>query len=222
MPTEPPPPRFRLPIVDPEGSDDLVGMGGGLDSGTVLAAYRHGMFPMHLQDGQLGWWSPRLRGILPLEGMRVSRSLAKSYRKYSYTVDAATERVIDACAAQPRPHGWITPEIKNTYLHLHELGWVHSVEAWSEGDELAGGLYGVGIAGLFAGESMFTHLRDASKAALVYLVDILRKTGAELLDTQWSTPHLETLGVIEIDRGDYLHRLESALAGTGPWARQPR
>jgi leucyl/phenylalanyl-tRNA--protein transferase len=217
VPTEPPPPRHQLPAVDPAATDDLVAVGGELDPGTVLTAYRRGMFPMHLQNGQLGWWSPQRRGILPLEGMKVSRSLAKSYRRYSYTVDAVTAEVIDACAGQPRPHGWITPEIRRTYLHLHELGWVHSVEAWSDEGELAGGLYGVGIAGLFAGESMFTRLRDASKAALVYLVDTLRNAGAELLDTQWSTPHLASLGVVEIDRQDYLLRLEAALAGTGPW-----
>ncbi|HKX75588.1 MAG TPA: leucyl/phenylalanyl-tRNA--protein transferase [Acidimicrobiia bacterium] len=217
MPVEPPPPRYELPPVDPYGLDDLVAVGGELDPGTVLAAYRRGMFPMHLQDGRLAWWSPRRRGILPLEAMKVSRSLAKSYRKFSYTIDAATGRVIEACAAQPRPHGWITEEIRRTYLHLHELGWVHSVETWSEEGELAGGLYGVGVAGLFAGESMFTRFRDASKAALVYLVDTLRNAGAEMLDTQWSTPHLESLGVIEIDREEYLRRLEKALGGTGPW-----
>lgn len=221
LPVEPPPPRYQLPALDPSGEDDLIAVGGGLDPGTVLAAYRRGLFPMNVREGALGWWSPRRRGILPLAGLKVSRSLRKSYRRFSYTIDSATEDVISACADQARPHGWITPEIKGCYLDLHRLGWVHSVEAWGENGELAGGLYGLAIGGLFAGESMFTRQRDASKAALVFLVNTMQEAGATLLDTQWSTPHLASLGVIEIDREEYLRRLADAIAGPGPWMPQP-
>jgi leucyl/phenylalanyl-tRNA--protein transferase len=199
------------------GDQDLVTFGGDLEPGTVLAAYRQGLFPMHV-EGQLGWWSPVRRGVLPLDGMRTPRSLLKSYRRFSYTIDADTDRVIAECARQPRPHGWITDEIRSAYLALHDLGWVHSVEAWDPGGGLAGGLYGVGIGGLFAGESMFSRQRDSSKAALMFLVSTLRQGGASLLDTQWSTPHLTSLGVVEISRHEYLARLDRAVSGPGPWS----
>ncbi len=217
MPVEPPPTRFRFPSPSIAGEDDVVAVGGDLEPGTLLAAYRSGLFPMHLTDGQLGWWSPARRGVLPLDGMKVSRSLRKSYRRYLYTVDADAEAVVAACGDPTRPHGWITPEIGAAYLRLQHLGWVHSVEVWSKTGELAGGLYGVGIGGLFAGESMFTHLPDASKCALLHLVELLRQGDATLLDTQWATPHLQSLGVIEIDRTEYQARLATALDRPGPW-----
>ncbi|MDP3984405.1 MAG: leucyl/phenylalanyl-tRNA--protein transferase [Acidimicrobiia bacterium] len=217
MPVEPPPSKFRFPSPEVAGDDDLVVVGGDLEAGTVLAAYRRGMFPMHLSEGPLGWWSPARRGVLPLEGMRVTRSLSKSYRRFTYTIDVDPAAVIAGCADQARPNGWITAEISDAYLALHDLGWVHSVEAWGQAGELAGGLYGVAIGGLFAGESMFARQRDASKCALKFLVDRLMEGGAVLLDTQWATPHLISLGVVEIDRVQYGRRLEIALALPGPW-----
>jgi leucyl/phenylalanyl-tRNA--protein transferase len=194
-----------------DGQDDLVGAGADLEPGTVLAAYRLGVFPMPV-DGELGWWSPVHRGVLPLDGLRVSRSLRQSTRRYEVRVDTAFPDVLAGCADPRRPSGWIDDDVRAAYLRLHELGWVHSVEAW-RGGELVGGLYGVAIGGLFAGESMFSRARDASKVALVALVDLLRDEHADrrLLDTQWRTDHLATLGVVEIPRAEYLDRLGRAL-----------
>jgi len=217
MPTEPPPSRFRFPSPESAGDDDLVAVGGDLEPGTLLAAYRSGLFPMRVPDGRLGWWSPAHRGILPLEDMRVTRSLRKSYRRYAYTVDTDAASVVAGCAEPARPHGWIDADMSAAYLRLHELGWVHSVEVWANDGRLVGGLYGVATGGLFAGESMFTRGPDASKCALLHLVKLLRSGGATLLDTQWATPHLQSLGVVEIDRSEYLERLRKALPLPGPW-----
>lgn len=213
VPAEPPPGRWAFPAPRPD--DDLVGVGGDLAPGTVLAAYRAGLFPMPVGEPSsrppLGWWSPVRRGILPLDGLRVSRSLARSCRRYEVRVDAAFEEVIDACAGTPRDHGWITDDIRHAYVSLHRLGWAHSVEAWTADGSLAGGLYGLAIGGLFAGESMFHRATDASKVALVGLVDRLVAGGGCLLDVQWYTPHLATLGAVEITRAEYLQRLDAAL-----------
>jgi leucyl/phenylalanyl-tRNA--protein transferase len=158
----------------------------------------------------LVWWSPDPRGVLPLEGLRVSRSLRRSCRRFEVRVDTAFEAVIDGCADPSRTGRWITPAIRDAYVELHRLGWAHSVEAW-DADGLAGGLYGVAIGGLFAGESMFSLRTDASKAALVGLVERLREGGASLLDIQWVTPHLASLGAVEVPRRTYLDRLAEAL-----------
>lgn len=160
----------------------------------------------------LAWWSPDPRGILPLDGLRISRSLQASCRRYEVRVDTAFERVIDACADPSRAGRWISTAVRDAYVRLHELGWAHSVEAWAPDGTLAGGLYGIAIGGLFAGESMFHHARDASKVALVTLVSTLRENEAGMLDVQWSTPHLASLGVIEVARSDYLRRLDVAVA----------
>lgn len=214
-PVEPPPSAFWLPEPASAGLDDVVAVGGDLAPGTLLQAYRRGMFPMHLADGPLGWWSPLVRGVLPVGGLKISRSLARSVRRYSTTVDADFEAVIDACAKPGRPDGWIHPEIREAYVALHRLGWAHSIETWSDAGELVGGLYGVAIGGLFAGESMFHFARDASKVALVALVDRLTPDPAALIDVQWVTPHLESLGAIPIGRDDYLERLATALEAGG-------
>lgn len=219
MPAEPEPCVWSFPppsTFDPD--DDLVAMGADLDPGTLLAAYRAGLFPMPV--GRAGdpmhWFSPVHRGILPLDGLRVSRSLRRAIRDFEVRVDTAFEAVIDACGDPDRDGAWIDSEIRAAYLQLHRMGWAHSVEAWCDG-ELAGGLYGVAVGGLFAGESMFHHRRDASKVALVGLVDLLTAGGADpdagqrLLDVQWRTDHLATLGVVEIDRADYFARLDRAL-----------
>ena len=192
------------------GDGDLVAVGADLEPGTILAAYRAGLFPMPV-EGTLGWWSPDPRGILPLDGMRVGRSLRKSCSRYEIRVDTAFDAVLAGCADPARRGGWITSAVRSAYTRLHTLGWVHSVEAWEDG-ELAGGLYGVAVGGLFAGESMFHRRTDASKVALVALVELLRDGGAALLDVQWSTPHLTALGAVDIARPAYLERLAGALS----------
>jgi leucyl/phenylalanyl-tRNA--protein transferase len=213
VPVEPEPTRWSFPAPDRQG-DDLVGLGADLEPGTLLSAYRAGIFPMPIgEPGEpMQWFSPVRRAVLPLDGMRISRSLRRSVREFEIRVDTALEEVIDGCADEERDSGWIDADIRAAYLRLHRLGWVHSVEAW-RGGRLAGGLYGVAVGGLFAGESMFHRERDASKVALVGLVDLLSDEHAatRVLDTQWQTPHLASLGVVEISRGDYLTRLRSPL-----------
>lgn len=219
-PVEPPPSPWRFP--DPREADgDVVAFGGDLEPGTILAAYRAGLFPMPIER-RLAWWSPDPRGVLPLDGLRVTRSLRRNCRRYEVRVDTAFSAVLDGCRAPTRPHGWISPDIAAAYLRLHELGWVHSVEAWdTEDGTLAGGLYGVVIGGLFAGESMFHVRRDASKVALVGLVDAMTADGdvdLRLLDVQWRTDHLGSLGVVEIAREEYLRRLSNSFQAEPPSA----
>lgn len=208
----PEPCRWDLP--DPalaEPGQEVIAVGAELDVSTVFAAYCSGMFPMHLVTGELGWWSPDPRGVLPLNGLRVTRSLRKSMRRFTFTVDQAFVHVMRECADERRDSGWITDEFVETYSRLHQMGWAHSVEVWREG-ALVGGLYGIEIGGLFAGESMFHRERDASKAALVVLVDLLSQgPGERLLDVQWRTEHLATLGVVDVSRDEYLARLRTAL-----------
>lgn len=209
------PSRYDLP--DPRSAHgDVVAVGGDLAPGTILQAYRRGMFPMNLPDGQLGWWSPVDRTIIPLKGLKVSRSLRQSTRRYHVSVDSDFDAVIRGCAEADRPNGWITEEFVDAYSELNRLGWAHSVEVWDRDGRLVGGLYGVSIGGLFAGESMFHVARDASKVALVHLVVVMNR-GGELLDVQWSTPHLESLGAVVIGRDEYLRRLPDALAVPGPF-----
>ncbi|KQX64456.1 leucyl/phenylalanyl-tRNA--protein transferase [Angustibacter sp. Root456] len=212
---EPPPTRWDLD-AEPTAGDDLVGVGADLEPGTLLAAYRVGLFPMGVgANGRapLGWWSPDPRGVLPLDGVRVTRSLRRVLPRFEVRVDTAFAAVVQACADPSRPGRWITPGVADAYQRLHELGWAHSVECWHEG-RLVGGLYGVAIGGLFAGESMFHRERDASKVALVALTDLLREGGdvaRRLLDVQWRTDHLATLGVVEVSRQEYRQRLATAL-----------
>ena len=213
-PVEPPPTTWAFPPPDrwPD-HDDLVAIGADLSPGTLLAAYRSGLFPMPFEGADVpGWWSPAERGVLPFGELRVSRSLRASARRFEIRVDTAFRDVLDGCADPQRVGSWIDDGVRAAYLRLHELGWVHSVEAWRDG-RLAGGLYGVAIGGLFAGESMFHRERDASKVALVGLVDLLsdEHAGDRLVDVQWSTGHLASLGVTEIPRPAYLQRLRRAL-----------
>jgi leucyl/phenylalanyl-tRNA--protein transferase len=219
MPVEPPPcpwlfPDFTVPEQDDEFPDDLVARGADLEPGTLLAAYRAGVFPMPFGDGTgaMSWWSPRDRGVLQVRSLHVSRSLAKARRRMEIRVDTAFEEVVRACAEPTRDGGWIDDDVTVAYTELHRLGWAHSVEAWS-GGELVGGLYGVAIGGLFAGESMFHRVSDASKVALVGLAELLcdEYADARLLDVQWRTPHLASLGVVEIPRSYYARRLRAAL-----------
>jgi leucyl/phenylalanyl-tRNA--protein transferase len=214
MAPEPEPTPWSFPPASAADEHGIVGVGADLEPGTVLAAYRQGIFPMPLhRGGPMGWWSPDPRAIIPLERLRISRSLRRSCARYEVRVDTQLAAVIDACADRRRPHGWISPEVRSGYVRLHELGWVHSVEAWSlEDGTLAGGLYGLAVGGLFAGESMFHHRTDASKVALVGLVELLRDGEPDrLLDVQWHTDHLGSLGAIEVPRDRYLELLRAAL-----------
>jgi leucyl/phenylalanyl-tRNA---protein transferase len=166
----------------------------------------------------MAWWSPVDRAVLPIGGLRVTRSMRKSARRFTTTVDESFAEVLDGCADSRRPGGWIDAGIRRAYRALHDLGWVHSVEVWREG-LLVGGLYGVAIGGLFAGESMFHRERDASKVALMRLVDLLDDGQAgRLVDVQWATSHLTSLGVVEISRASYLRRLQVALGTPLPAA----
>ena len=213
MPIEPPPTGWEFPDSLHDIDDDVVGMGADLGPATLLSAYRHGLFPMPGNPGMpMLWWSPDPRGILPLAGLKVSRSLRASVRRMEVRVDTAFDEVIRACADPSRDSGWIDEDIIDAYSELHDLGWAHSVETWQDG-RLVGGLYGIAIGGLFAGESMFHRVTDASKVALVGLVGLLRDELADrrLLDVQWSTPHLASLGAVEVPRTTYLDLLQDAL-----------
>ena len=204
--------RWRIPPASEWPVDDLVSAGGDLEASTVIDAYRHGLFPMEITGlpGVLGWWSPNPRGILPLERLRVSKSLRRSIARYDVRINTCFDRVIQACANPARPDGWITAEFIGAYSRLHHLGWAHSVEVFDHAGSLAGGLYGVRIDGLFSGESMFHRQRDASKVALVALVSLMREQGMALLDVQWCTDHLASLGAIAVPRGEYLARVADA------------
>jgi len=196
---------------DSADGEEIIGVGADLEPGTLLAAYRSGLFPMRIRPrGPIAWWSPDPRGVIPLDALHVSRSLRRSCARYDITVDTAFDDVVRGCADPSRPGGWIDDEFARAYHTLHELGWAHSVETWGDG-ELAGGLYGVAIGGLFAAESKFHLARDASKVALVGLVERLRDSGAVLLDVQWTTPHLASLGAVDVARDEYLDRLHAAL-----------
>jgi leucyl/phenylalanyl-tRNA--protein transferase len=216
-PGQPPPSLWRFPPVDGAGPDGLLAAGADLEPGTLLAAYGAGIFPMPVRSGwgnhELAWFSPDPRGVLPLDALRVSRSLRRSCRRYTTTIDRAFDSVVAGCADPRRPGGWITAEVRSAYDRLHSLGWAHSVEVWDANGELAGGLYGVELGGLFAAESKFHARTDASKVALVALVERLRSArGPRLLDVQWTTPHLRSLGACDVSRPEYLRRLEAALA----------
>jgi leucyl/phenylalanyl-tRNA--protein transferase len=194
-------------VFDPTAwpDEDCVAAGADLEPSTIVEAYRRGAFPMP-HDGLLLWWSPVRRGVLEPGGMKVSRSLRRSARRFEITVDTAFAQVIDACADPTRPGAWIDQRMRDAYVRLHDLGWAHSVETWLEG-RLVGGLYGLAVGQLFAGESMFHAETDASKVALLALVE--RLGASALVDVQWQTPHLASLGVVEWDRPRYLAHLPS-------------
>lgn len=188
--------------------------GGDLEPSTLIDAYRRGLFPMGTSDlpGVIGWWSPNPHGILPLEGLRVTRSMVQSAKRFSIRVNSCFTEVMKGCADPLRRDGWITEEFILAYTKLHELGWAHSVEVFDRNGELAGGLYGVRIGRFFAGESMFHRQRDASKVALMALVDLMRSSGMILLDVQWCNDHLASLGAIAIPRASYLSSLSDAIS----------
>lgn len=198
---------------------DLIGYSEEFDPGLALLAYRSGVFPMPLDSdviaGNMGWWSPVHRGIIQPIEVRISRSLRKSARRYTTTVDVAFDEVLAGCRDPAREFGWIDERISGVYTALHRDGYVHSVETWDSAGRLVGGLYGVHVGGMFAGESMFHHPElgtDASKVALLRLVTELRRAGVDLLDVQWLTPHLASLGAREVSRARYLELLSASLA----------
>lgn len=208
--------------------DGLVAVGGDLNPDMLLRAYRNGIFPWSSEPA-VTWWSPEPRAIFELEGFAPNRSLRKAIRRagWTFTTDRDFAGVMRACAepTPDRPSTWISAEFVAAYSELHRRGLAHSLEVWEgahpgdgdrddggRGRELVGGLYGVTIGGFFGGESMFRRRTDASKAAVAFLVEHLRRRGFALLDAQVPTPHLESLGAIKISRADYLARLRHALA----------
>ena len=212
-----PPSRWSFPSVSTSSADGVVAIGADLAPGTLLGAYRAGIFPMPVRGQRsMVWWSPDPRGILPPERFVPSRSLRRSIRRYETSIDRSFREVVEGCADPARPHGWITPEMADAYTRLHEYGWAHSVEVRQEG-ELVGGLYGVSIGAFFAGESMFHRARDASKVAVAHLVDLLEPYESAVFDVQWATPHLVSLGAVEVARDEYLRRLHVALESPGPF-----
>lgn len=215
------PSRWDLRVTDPDARDDLLLVGGDLEPETIVAAYRAGLFPMGLGPHggpPIGWWSPLHRGVLLPGDHHVSRSLRRSRGRFAVRFDTAFEQVVARCADPSRSGRWITPEIAAAYVRLHDVGWAHSVEAFDEDSRLVGGLYGVQLGGLFAGESMFHLATDAGKVALWALVDWFFGDGdpRRIIDVQWQTPHLATQGVREIHRRDYLRRLADAVQVRGP------
>jgi leucyl/phenylalanyl-tRNA---protein transferase len=211
--------RFRFPDPAAADAEGLVAHGGDLEPSTLVTAYRHGIFPWPYDEESLLWWSPDPRAVLPLDALHVSRSLARTLRsgRFRVTLNTAFPTVIDGCAA--REETWITPALREAYVRLHALGWTHSLEVWGPDGALAGGLYGMAVGGLFAAESMFHRARDASKVALVALVQHARSVGITLLDVQVPSPHLASLGVRTIPRGEYLTLLTAALRRRVVFAR---
>ena len=212
--------RWGFPRLSVLPAADLVSVGGDLEPSTIVSAYRHGVFPMETSalPGAMCWWSPDPRGVIPLDGLRVTRSMRQSARRYEVRVDTCFDRIIRGCADPSREDGWITEPMVAAYVRLHELRWAHSVEVFDRDGQLAGGLYGVKVDGFFAGESMFHLQRDASKVALMALVELMRDSRMSLLDVQWCTEHLASLGAIAIPRDEYFRRLAEALecsVGTG-------
>ena len=218
----PGPSRWQFPDPATAGEDGLVGIGADLEPATLVDAYRQGIFPWPHPGAPLPWFSPDPRGVIPLDGLVVSRSLRARLRRSGWetTVDRAFAAVLAGCADRPpegvgsgkrsSPEGgggtWITPPMRAAYLRLHELGHAHSLEVWA-GGALVGGLYGVGVGGVFTGESMFHLATDASKVALVDLVARLVEAGGRLIDVQMVTPHLASLGARDLPRADFLDLL---------------
>jgi len=202
------------PFAHPERADDygLLAVGGDLKPETLLAAYRHGVFPWYDEGDPILWWSPDPRAVFELEGLHVSRRLRRTLRsgQFKVTFNRDFAGVIRGCAEGREEGTWITPDMMDAYEALHRLGHAHSIEVWRD-ENLAGGIYGVAVGGLFAGESMFTRERDTSKVALVHLVERLRDRGFQLFDIQFLTDHTKRLGAIEIPRMEYLRRLRQAL-----------
>jgi leucyl/phenylalanyl-tRNA--protein transferase len=205
--------RFRFPHASKADDDGLLAVGGDLKPGTLLLAYRNGIFPWTTHP--ITWWSPDPRTIIEIDGLHVSRSLRRiiSGKIFTMSFDRAFTQVMEGCAAPGpgREETWITPQFIIAYTRLHSLGYAHSVECWKD-DRLVGGLYGVSIGGFFAGESMFSRAPNASKAAMAAIFERLRSRGYALFDCQLKTAHLSSMGAVQITRSEYLRRLAEATA----------
>lgn len=209
-------PETQFPSPDTASEEGLVAVGGDITTVRVLSAYRQGIFPWYSEDQPVLWWSPEPRAILYPDRIKISRSLKKTLRKkgFQVTADQAFSEVIEACAG-PRiqsPGGgtWITDEMKQTYTHLHQLGYGHSIEIW-RAEKLVGGLYGLSLGSAFFGESMFSHTPDASKIALVHLAKYALNNGIAFIDCQLPTEHLTSMGAVNISRKEYLSILQEAI-----------
>ena len=205
-------PSFNFPdpsLADPDG---LLAVGGNLEPETLLSAYQQGIFPWFDEDTPILWWSPDPRAILEFDNLYISKRLARTIRtnKFQVTFNQDFDAVVKGCTYRPEEGTWITPEVANAYGEFHRRGHAHSVEVWQQGI-LVGGLYGVAIGGLFAGESMFSTVSDASKIALVALVSRLKEKGYQLFDLQIINEHTSTMGATEIPRDDYLARVKTAI-----------
>ena len=205
-------PHFVPPRL--AGDADVVGVGGPLTPETLLTAYGQGIFPWPVSGYPLLWFCPTRRAVLDFDRLHIPRRLARLRRRSSltFTIDAAFDQVIAACRQSPRPGQdgtWITPPMVAAYCALHRLSHAHSAEAWDETGTLVGGLYGVSVGGVFSGESMFHHAPNASKLALLHLVDHLQRRGMGWMDIQMMTPHMAALGASEITRDEFLDRLET-------------
>jgi leucyl/phenylalanyl-tRNA--protein transferase len=200
-------PPTDIALIEPNG---LLAFGGDLSAERLLLAYSSGVFPWFSQNEPIMWWSPDPRGILPLDNFKCSKSLKKFARNcdYKVTINSAFDQVIDICAAIPRNDSgtWITNDMINAYKNLHRLSHAHSVEVWSE-DILVGGLYGIIVGKVFCGESMFHKAANASKLAMLSLVEYLKSQGAEFIDCQMQNPHLASLGCLEVQRSRFLTML---------------
>ena len=197
---------------------DMICVGADLAPSTLITAYRAGLFPMPhgRKRKDIGWWSPNPRGIIPIDGLHESRTLRRARKRFVVTHDQQFTEVMRRCGDPRRPHGWINEPFINAYAMLHRLGWASSTEVVDEAGELVGGVYGVRIDHLFAGESMFHTQVDASKVALVALAEVLSTIDGALLDIQWTTPHLASLGAVEVERNRYLALVAPALARDAP------
>jgi leucyl/phenylalanyl-tRNA--protein transferase len=205
-------PSFNFPnpsLADPEG---LLAVGGNLEPETLLSAYQQGIFPWFDEDTPILWWSPDPRAILEFDNLYISKRLARTIRtnKFQVTFNQDFDAVVQGCTYRPEEGTWITPEVANAYGEFHRRGHAHSVEVWQQGI-LVGGLYGVAIGALFAGESMFSTVSDASKVALVALVSRLKEKGYQLFDLQIINEHTSMMGATEIPRDDYLARVKLAI-----------
>jgi len=205
-------PSFNFPnpsLADPDG---LLAVGGNLEPETLLSAYQQGIFPWFDEDTPILWWSPDPRAILEFDNLYISKRLARTIRtnKFQVTFDQDFDAVVKGCTYRPEEGTWITPEVANAYGEFHRSGHAHSVEVWQQG-VLVGGLYGVAIGGLFAGESMFSTVSDASKIALAALVSRLKEKGYQLFDLQIINEHTSMMGATEIPRDDYLARVKTAI-----------
>lgn len=209
----------RFPDADTAPGDEPLAYGGDLRVETLLEAYGQGIFPWPGDSGIIWWWSPDPRAVIPIDGLHVSRSLGRTLRRGALrcTSDTAFGAVVQACADRPGEGTWITPDMQAAYTRLHARGHAHSVEVWDAANQLVGGLYGVSVGRVFCGESMFHRVSDASKVAMVATMRVLRRSGYDLFDVQLPTPHLASMGAVDMPRRDYLDLLDRGLDAPAGW-----